>query len=204
MGDQFASPLEASSYFHPCAPSPYDTLRRKVVDKAVQMGYDYDSLTEIPVDWSSDQDPNNHVSNPVYAKYTSTGNMRLFESFSVVMGDKYGDMFKGKGIGPVLKGYQCDLKRPAAYPDAVSGFLSILCLYYLSLIRVSNYFRCLLATSSVRSVQIATSQLRLFGRSANRQLWPNLQGGWSFSTSRLESQQISWRRVSLMSRCMHR
>jgi len=128
MAAKFLSPLEASSYFHPCAPSPYDALRQQAVEKALETGYDYDSLTEIPVDWSSDQDPNNHVSNPVYARYASTGNMRLFESFSATMGDKYADMLKGKGIGPVLKGYTYDLKRPAAYPDAVSYGESYYCL----------------------------------------------------------------------------
>ncbi|KAF2811146.1 uncharacterized protein BDZ99DRAFT_415588 [Mytilinidion resinicola] len=116
---KFASPLEASSNYHPCAPSPYHALRTAAVDTAVSMGYDYDSLAEIPVDWSADQDPNNHVSNPIYAKYASTANMRLFESFATVMGDKYADMLRGKAIGPVLKGYTYNLKRPAAYPDSV-------------------------------------------------------------------------------------
>ena len=88
------------------------------------MGYEYDSLTEIAVDWSSDQDPNNHVSNQTYPRYASTGNVRLFESFAGVMGDKFADMLSGKGIGPMLKGYTMDLKKPTAYPDAVRVFTS--------------------------------------------------------------------------------
>ncbi|KAF1948193.1 hypothetical protein CC80DRAFT_498318 [Byssothecium circinans] len=119
MASPFKKPLSASSNFHPTAPSPYDSLRKTAVETAVAMGYDFDSLTEIPVDWSSDLDPNNHVSNPIYAKYASTGNMRLLESFSNVMGDKFVGMLKGKGIGPVLKGYQYDLRRMTAYPDSV-------------------------------------------------------------------------------------
>lgn len=121
MAPKFASPLEESSYFHPCAPSPYDALPKKAVEVAVEMGYDYESLTEIPVDWSGDRDPNNHVSNPVYARYASAGNMGLFESFSATMGANYAAMFKDRGIGPGLEGYAYDLKRPAAYPDAVSN-----------------------------------------------------------------------------------
>lgn len=117
---QHMDPLEGSSYFHPTAKTAYGPLREKIVEKAVLMGYDYDSLTEIGIDWSLDQDPNNHVTNPAYPRYASTGNMRLVESFGKVMGDKYAAMFKGKGIGPVLKGYAMDLKRPTAYPDAVS------------------------------------------------------------------------------------
>lgn len=83
------------------------------------MGYDYDSLTEIGIDWSSDQDPNNHVTNTAYPRYASAGLMRLFESLASVIGHKAAEMLKGRGIGPVVKGYTMDLKRPAAYPDAV-------------------------------------------------------------------------------------
>jgi len=117
---QFTSPLEASSYFHPTASSAYTPLREQIVSLATRQGYDFDSLTEIPIDWSLDQDPNAHVTNPAYPRYASTGNMRLFESFAKVLGEKAADMVKGKGIGPVLKGYTLDLKRPAVYPDAVS------------------------------------------------------------------------------------
>ena len=119
---RFATPLEASSYFHPIEKSAYGNLREKRVETATLMGYDYDSLTEIGIDWSLDQDPNNHVTNPAYPRYASAGNMRLFESFATVMGDRYANMLKGRGIGPVLKGYTMDLKRPAAYPDAVCNY----------------------------------------------------------------------------------
>lgn len=124
---QFASALEASSYFHPTAHSVYASLREKRVETAILMGYDYDSLTEIGIDWSLDQDPHNHVTNSAYPRYASAGNMRLFESFGSVMGDKYADMLKGRGIGPVLKGYTMDLKRPAAYPDAVCVGRQLFC-----------------------------------------------------------------------------
>lgn len=115
----FANPLEASSYSHPIASQAYAPLREKIIKTATLMGYDYDSLTEIGVDWSLDQDSNNHVSNLAYPRYFSAGNMRLFESFAGVVGDKYADMLTGKGIGPIVKGYTMDLKRPAFYPDAV-------------------------------------------------------------------------------------
>lgn len=115
----FTNPLEASSYSHPIAGSAYTLLREEIVKTATLMGYDYDSLTEIGIDWSLDQDSNNHVTNSAYPRYVSAGNLRLFESFAGVMGDKYADMLKGRGIGPVLKGYTMDLKRPASYPDAV-------------------------------------------------------------------------------------
>ena len=121
---QFDSPLEGSSYLHPIETAAYAPLREKLVKLATSMGYEYDSLTEIAVDWSSDQDPNNHVSNQTYPRYASTGNVRLFESFAGVMGDKFADMLSGKGIGPMLKGYTMDLKKPTAYPDAVRVFTS--------------------------------------------------------------------------------
>lgn len=116
---QFSNPLEASSYFHPTANSAYGPLREKTVEIASLMGYDYDSLTEIGIDWSSDQDPNNHVTNTAYPRYASAGLMRLFESLASVIGHKAAEMLKGRGIGPVVKGYTMDLKRPAAYPDAL-------------------------------------------------------------------------------------
>lgn len=46
--------------------------------------------------------------------------MRLFESFARVLGKEAANMLKGRGIGPVLKGYNLDLNRAAMYPDAVS------------------------------------------------------------------------------------
>ena len=115
----FANPLEASSYCHPTASSAYTPLREKIVKTATLMGYDYDSLTEVGIDWSLDQDSNNHVTHSAYPRYVSAGNMRLFESFAGVMGDKYADMLRGRGIGPMLKGYTLYLRRPAFYPDAV-------------------------------------------------------------------------------------
>ncbi|KAF2728287.1 hypothetical protein EJ04DRAFT_504337 [Polyplosphaeria fusca] len=119
MPSPFSSPLSASSNLHPTAPTPYTALREALVEKAVAQGYDYDSLTEIPIDWSGDQDPNAHVSNPVYARYASAGNMRLFESFGEAVGDKFAGMVRGKGIGPVLRGYQYNLMRMCNYPDSV-------------------------------------------------------------------------------------
>ncbi|KAF2116792.1 hypothetical protein BDV96DRAFT_645199 [Lophiotrema nucula] len=119
MPSPFLKPLSASSNLHPTAPTPYTALRSAAVEAAVAQGYDFDSLTEIPVDWSADQDPNAHVSNPVYARYASAGNMRLFESFAEALGDRFVGMVRGKGVGPVLKGYQYDLKRMCSYPDSV-------------------------------------------------------------------------------------
>lgn len=115
----FANPLEASSYSHPTASCVYTPLRENIVKTATLMGYDYESLTEIGIDWSLDQDSNNHVSVIAYPRYFSAGNMRLLESFGGVMGDKYADMLRGRGIGPMVRGYTMDLRRPAFYPDAV-------------------------------------------------------------------------------------
>ncbi|KAF2464005.1 uncharacterized protein BDR25DRAFT_104134 [Lindgomyces ingoldianus] len=116
---RFNDPLEASSYFHPIGTNPYQHLRKRLVEQIIAQGYDYDTLTEIPVDWSNDQDTNGHISNPVYGRYASTGNVRLFESFASTIGDISREMLSGKEIGPLLKGYHYDLKRPASYPDAV-------------------------------------------------------------------------------------
>ncbi|KAF7509083.1 hypothetical protein GJ744_008310 [Endocarpon pusillum] len=79
---QFKTQLESSSYLHPTANSAYAPLREKIVETAALMGYDFDTLPEIALDWSSDQDPNNHVTNPAYARFASTGNIRLCESFA--------------------------------------------------------------------------------------------------------------------------
>jgi hypothetical protein len=121
---QFDSPLQSSSYLHPIETAAYAPLREKLVKLATSMGYDYDSLTEIAVDWSADQDPNNHVSNPSYPRYATAAYTRLIESYAGVMGDKFAGMISGKGIGPMLRRYTVDLKRPTAYPDAVRVFTS--------------------------------------------------------------------------------
>ena len=66
---------------------------------ARDMGYDFDSLIEIGIDWSLDQYPNNHVNNLACPHYASTGNIRLLESFASVMGNNYGAMVRVKESG---------------------------------------------------------------------------------------------------------
>ncbi|KAF2180758.1 hypothetical protein K469DRAFT_672177 [Zopfia rhizophila CBS 207.26] len=118
---KFSSPLEASSYYHPTSPSStYTSLRESAVQTAVNMGYDHSSLTECPVDWSADQDANQHVTNAAYARFISIANLRLFETFADALGnEKMRGMFAGKGVGPVTKGYDYQILRQAAYPDSM-------------------------------------------------------------------------------------
>ncbi len=116
---KFATQLGASSYHHPYGGEAYTPLRQKVVETATAMGYDPVTMCERGIHWTDDQDPFDHVANTAYPHFVAICNFRIFESFEEYLGDKYKDMFQGRGIGVMVKTYTLDIKRPVAYPDSV-------------------------------------------------------------------------------------
>ena len=118
---KFKSQLEASSYHAPGGGELYKPLREKIVQQALDQGYDKASMLEHAVKWADDQDPWGHIMNAGFPHYTSACNYRLFESFEEHLGDKFQDLIKARGIGVIVKTTTLDIKRPVSYPDAVSG-----------------------------------------------------------------------------------
>ncbi|KAJ7094235.1 hypothetical protein C8R43DRAFT_908037 [Mycena crocata] len=116
---KFADPVIASSYFHPSGGEEYAPLRKAVVELATAMGYDVPTMTEHGVAWADDQDPFGHVGGAVYARLIFKANFRVFESFGKVLGDKYDDLYRAKGVGVIIKSYNMELKRQVNYPDCL-------------------------------------------------------------------------------------
>ena len=116
---KFSSPLEASSYHHPNGGDSYAPLREKIVKTATAMGYDVPTMSEHGVIWADDQDPFGHVLGAAYPHFGAVSGFRMFESFAEQLKDKYGDLFKAKGIGVMTKTFETELKRPVSYPDSV-------------------------------------------------------------------------------------
>jgi hypothetical protein len=54
-----------------------------------------------------------------YPHFVSICNFRIFEGFEEYLGERYQDMFKGRGIGVMVKTFTLDIKRPVTYPDSV-------------------------------------------------------------------------------------
>ena len=121
---KFTTPLEASSYLQPGGGEAYAPLRRKVMETATAMGYDPVTMVECGIKWAEDQDPFGHVGNSIYPHYMALSNLRVFESFAEYLGDnRFMDPMKERGIGPLVKTYTLDLKRPTSYPDSVRELL---------------------------------------------------------------------------------
>lgn len=117
---KFKSQIEASSYHAPGGGELYRPLREKIVQQALDQGYDAESMLEHAISWADDQDPFDHVANASFPRFTSACNFRLFESFEAQLKDKFDDLMKARGIGVIVKSTQLDIKRPVSYPDAVS------------------------------------------------------------------------------------
>ncbi|KAJ7769115.1 hypothetical protein DFH07DRAFT_866765 [Mycena maculata] len=99
----FTDPAVASSYFkfHPSGGEEYSPLRKAVVAEATAMGYDVPSMTEHGVAWADDQDPFGHVAGGTYGCLLFKANFRVFESFAKILGDKYDDLYRARGVGVV-------------------------------------------------------------------------------------------------------
>lgn len=119
---KFSSALESSSYQSPDGGSAYAPLRKKIIDSAIAMGYDAATMVECGVSWSDDHDPFQHVKNAAYVHYVNQCKFREFQSFEPFLGkERFQDMLNLRRVGPVVKGYTIDLKRPVKFPDSVCG-----------------------------------------------------------------------------------
>ena len=99
----------------------YAPLRKKVVETAVAMGYDRDTMIEVGVNWSDDHDPFRHVKNHAYPHWVAQCNVRVFQSFEKPLGkEKYDDLMNARHIAVLVKSYTVDLKRPVQFPDSAS------------------------------------------------------------------------------------
>ncbi|RAL58786.1 hypothetical protein DID88_009199 [Monilinia fructigena] len=117
---EFSSALDSSSYQSPDGGSAYAPLRKKVIDAAIAMGYDAATMVECGVSWSDDHDPFQHVKNAAYVHYVNQCKFREFQSFEPYLGkEKFQDMLNLRHMGPVVKTYTIDLKRPVKFPDAL-------------------------------------------------------------------------------------
>ncbi|MCJ1356674.1 MAG: hypothetical protein MMC33_006669 [Icmadophila ericetorum] len=116
---QFKTPLEASSCNSPSGGEAYAPLRKRIIENAIAMGYNAESMVECGVRWEDDQDPFGHVAGPAYPRYVGICNLRVIESFAEWLKDKYDDMVNARGIGILAKAYTVDVKRPVTYPDSL-------------------------------------------------------------------------------------
>ncbi|TEY82973.1 hypothetical protein BOTCAL_0026g00370 [Botryotinia calthae] len=116
---KFGSALESSSYQSPDGGSAYAPLRKKAIEEAVAMGYNPATMVECGVTWSDDHDPFQHVKNASYVHYANQCGFREIQSFEPYLGkENFQDILKVRGIGPVVKNYTTDFKRPAKFPDS--------------------------------------------------------------------------------------
>ncbi|KAH8645582.1 hypothetical protein BGZ60DRAFT_392540 [Tricladium varicosporioides] len=116
---KFTSALEASSYQGPDRGLAYEFLRKNVVETALAMGYDKQTMVECGVSWSDDHDPFKHVKNAAYPHYVNQCNFRVFESFEEQLGERFEDLMNTRHIGVMVKTYTINLKRPVKYPDSL-------------------------------------------------------------------------------------
>ncbi|CAJ2503462.1 Uu.00g108560.m01.CDS01 [Anthostomella pinea] len=116
---QFGSLLEASSYQSPGGGAKYAPMRKKIVDTAVEMGYDAETMVEVGVVWADDHDPFQHIKNHQYPHWANTCNLRVFQSFEAHLKDKFKDLMAARHIGVMVKGFSLDLKAPVNFPDSI-------------------------------------------------------------------------------------
>ena len=123
MAPTFPTRLSASSYNSPTSHEPsnaYTPLRAAVISTATAMGYDPSTMTERGLVWAEDQDPFGHVMNAAYPHFLSMCNFRVMESFEQWLGPTaYENMVNARGIAPVVRKYEIDLRRVVRYPDAL-------------------------------------------------------------------------------------
>lgn len=128
-----SKPLEASQYFSPYTRSgapgvsistevadPYAPLRKKALETLEAMGFDPVTMVERGVAWAEDQDPFGHVMHSQYQHYFGLCWQRSMEFYGAFLTEQeYRDMLSGKGIIPVLGGYEIRFKRQVTHPDVV-------------------------------------------------------------------------------------
>ncbi|KAM5343726.1 hypothetical protein ACJ41O_012263 [Fusarium nematophilum] len=84
------------------------------------MGFDPKTMVEHGVVWAEDQDPFGHVTQSKYMQFLGTCFHRVMESYDEFLSeDEYRQMILGKGVIPVVKRYELDIKRQVKYPDSL-------------------------------------------------------------------------------------
>ncbi|KAJ8070317.1 hypothetical protein OCU04_000697 [Sclerotinia nivalis] len=117
---KFRSALESSSYQSPDGGSAYAPLREKMIGAATAMGYDTATMVECGVSWAEDHDTQHHVRTAAYVQYVNQCRIREFLSFEPFLGkEKFQDLMRFRGIGPVVKNFTANLKRPVKFPDSL-------------------------------------------------------------------------------------
>lgn len=117
-----------SPYSHAGAPGPhpntdpYASLRASALSTLTAMGYDPRTMVERGVVWAEDQDPFGHVTHSQYIHFLSTCWHRVMESYGDFLTEQeYSDMISAKGVVPLVRKYELDIRRQVAYPDSVSA-----------------------------------------------------------------------------------
>ncbi|KAF2726463.1 hypothetical protein EJ04DRAFT_571246 [Polyplosphaeria fusca] len=115
-----------SPYAHTGAPAPhpntdpYAPLRAQALATLEAMGYDPATMVERGVVWAEDQDPFGHVMHSQYMHFLGTCFHRVMESYDEFLSEaEYNDMIQGKGVVPVVRKYELDIRRQVKYPDTL-------------------------------------------------------------------------------------
>ncbi|KAL9095453.1 MAG: hypothetical protein Q9165_002324 [Trypethelium subeluteriae] len=99
---------------------PYASLRTAALSSLEAMGYDPKTMVERGVLWAEDQDPFGHVMHSQFMHFLGTCFHRVMESYDEYLSEKeYDNMIHGKGVLPVIKKYELDIKRQVKYPDCL-------------------------------------------------------------------------------------
>lgn len=107
--------------FHPNT-NPYIPLRASGLSILEAMGYDPKTMVERGVVWAEDQDPFGHVMHSQYMHFLGICFHRIMESYDEYLNEQeYSDMILAKGVVPVVKKYELDIKRQVVYPDSVGA-----------------------------------------------------------------------------------
>ncbi|OAA76464.1 hypothetical protein LEL_06148 [Akanthomyces lecanii RCEF 1005] len=128
-----SEPLKATQYFSPYTRSgapgvpistevadPYAPLRKKALETLEAMGFDPVTMVERGVTWAEDQDPFGHVMHSQYQHYFGICWQRIMEFYGAYLTEQeYRDMLSGKGVIPVLGGYEIRFKRQVKHPDTL-------------------------------------------------------------------------------------
>jgi hypothetical protein len=155
---KFPSELEASSYQTPGGGDSYALLRQMVIETAVAMGYDRETMVECGVNWSDHQDPFGHVKNHAYPQFMTMCNMRVIYSFEKQLKERYHDFMNARHIGCLVKSTTLNLKRPVQFPDSVrrSKPSSLVVYFIITDMQTNQNCSSLLPTTSQRCFRTAT------------------------------------------------
>ncbi|KAF4465881.1 hypothetical protein FALBO_7274 [Fusarium albosuccineum] len=98
----------------------YAALRASALETLTGMGFDPETMIEHGVAWADDQDPFGHVKQSKYMEFVGTCLHRVTESYAKYLSkEEYTAMITGKGVIPVLKKYETDIRRQVKYPDTI-------------------------------------------------------------------------------------